>query len=306
MYIARFTYDNGLLLPIWSPEIVDGQNNLNLCSQRLTMSVVHNSTTYTQTENMIYESETTASPAGRAGLATDQQGYYYVYTYSHIVYLFNNMVTACYNGLADQVGGSFTAACPFLDYDSGSGLFSMYFDTEGETFTMSFDANLYAMFYGFYFRNNNQLVVNNNGLNSVTIGDKTFTKVTQDMVSTSSWSPIQSLVFTTNSMPIVSEQNTLPLNLTDTNLNSQSSVYQKFNKIITDISLPVDRSSDWRNFIPYAPTFPRYVNFSSSDPLRTLDITLSFQDKNSGHLIPCRIPNGGNISIKFCFERIKQ
>jgi len=309
MFIVRFDYDNGMLLPIWSPEIVDNQSNVNLCTESITLSVVHDSVTYTQTTNMIYEPETTAILFSNAGLFNDSQNYYYVYTYSHVVYLFNQMLQNCFNSLQQQIGDTFTftASCPFISYDPNSSLFSLYFDDSigAEQFNVKFDANLYQMFYSFYFRNNNELVINdNNGLNNITIGSKSWIKITQDFISTSTWSPIQSIVFTTDRMPIISEQNTQPLTFSDNNLNQDTTMYQKYKKIITDIALAVDKSSDYRGLIPYAPNFPRYINFDSSEPLKVIDISLFWKDKNSGNLIPARIPNGGNVSLKLCFQRI--
>jgi len=309
MFIVRFDYDNGMLLPIWSPEIVDNQSNVNLCTESITLSVVHDSVTYTQTTNMIYEPETTAILFSNAGLFNDSQNYYYVYTYSHVVYLFNQMLQNCFNSLQQQIGDTFTftASCPFISYDPNSSLFSLYFDDSigAEQFNVKFDANLYQMFYSFYFRNNNELVINdNNGLNNITIGSKSWIKITQDFISTSTWSPIQSIVFTTDRMPIISEQNTQPLTFSDNNLNQDTTMYQKYKKIITDIALAVDKSSDYRGLIPYAPNFPRYINFDSSEPLKVIDIGLFWKDKNSGNLIPARIPNGGNVSLKLCFQRI--
>jgi hypothetical protein len=258
---------------------------------------------------MIYEPETTAILFSNAGLFNDSQNYYYVYTYSHVVYLFNQMLQNCFNSLQQQIGDTFTftASCPFISYDPNSSLFSLYFDDSigAEQFNVKFDANLYQMFYSFYFRNNNELVINdNNGLNNITIGSKSWIKITQDFISTSTWSPIQSIVFTTDRMPIISEQNTQPLTFSDNNLNQDTTMYQKYKKIITDIALAVDKSSDYRGLIPYAPNFPRYINFDSSEPLKVIDIGLFWKDKNSGNLIPARIPNGGNVSLKLCFQRI--
>ncbi|MDR3668881.1 MAG: hypothetical protein P4L35_18770 [Ignavibacteriaceae bacterium] len=220
MAINRFDTNCGLLLPIWSPTIQINQSDPNLCCQNITMSVNIGGTIYTQTTNMVYESENaTASPSSTL-LLYDNSHYYYVYSMSHIVYLFNNMVQSCFNAIQTQVGDGFIfpCACPFLAYDSSSGLFSMYFDQSGEPFNVFFDNNLYNMFSSFYFRNTNQLVIdNNNGLNSVTIGDKTFTKVTQDFISTALFSPVHSLVFTTSKIPIAPEITTNPLQFYDQN-----------------------------------------------------------------------------------------
>ena len=302
--ISRFSCEAGVLLPLWSPEIADGQSNPNLTSYSITLSVVVAGKTFSQTTPMIYSSESTATPPSTPTLSRDSDHYYYVYTYSHIVYLFNQMLTQCFTDLQTQTATKFTANCPFMTYEKTSGLFSLYFDNNGEQFTVNFDSNLYNMFYSFYFRNNNQLVIDNAyGLNNVSIGSNTFTKVTQDFVSTSMWSPIETLVFTTTSIPIVPEQNTQPLYLPD-GLNMTSATNsQVYQKIITDIAIPVSQSSDYRSYITYTPTFPRYINLNSEVGLKDIDISLFFQDKYTGQLVPICLGNGGCVNMKLCFKR---
>lgn len=302
-YISRFSCESGLLLPIWKPEIVDGQSDMNLCVYSITMTVTSGGTVYTQTTHMTYEPETNAGAPPNNNLTSDTNHYFYTYTFTHIAYLFNNMVQTCYNALQTQAGVEFTAQCPFINYDPTSSLFSLYFDKSNEQFGMSFDNNLYNMFYSFYFRNNNQLVINNSAINNVTINNIIYTKVTQDFVSTSMWSPIASLVFTTSKIPIVSEQSTQPLTFGEnSNINVSSNNAQRYQQIITDITIPSDKSSDWRSYITYVPAYPRYINLNSVSELKDIDISLFFMDKNSGNLIPVRISNGGIINLKLSFK----
>ena len=78
---------------------------------------------------------------------------------------------------------------------------------------------------------------------------------------------------------------------------------QQLKKIITDFSIPYDKASDCRNFISYTPSFPRYINLNSIEELKDIDISLWFQDKKSGQLIPVLLPNGGSVNLKLCFKR---
>lgn len=307
-YISRFSCECGILLPIWSPEIQDGQPDPNETVYGLTMSLSVGEvspTIYTSTSNIYYEPEMNVIATTVGNLANDTNHYYYCYTFSHVAYLFNNMLQNCYNDLQTQNGSNFTASCPFMKYDANSGLFSLYFDKSGsERFQLQFNSNLYNMFCSFYFRNSNQLVIDTNSINDITIGTKTYTKVSQDFVSTSTWSPISTLVFTTTKIPIIPEQLTSPLHLNDdTNLGVNFTNAQDRQKIITDIALPVDKSSDWRGYITYTPTFPRKMNLNSVSSLKDIDINLFFQDKSSGKFVPVCIGNSGNVNMKLCFER---
>jgi hypothetical protein len=118
------------------------------------------------------------------------------------------------------------------------------------------------------------------------------------------WSPIGTLVFTTTKIPIVPEQLTSPLELNDdSNIGANLTNAQDRQKIITDIALPVDKSSDWRGYITYTPTFPRMMNLNSVSSLKDIDINLFFQDKTSGKFVPVCIGNGGVVNMKLCFQR---
>jgi len=304
MSISKFTCESGVLLPIWTPRILEPENDPNLTVYTITLGVDGNK--YTQTASMNYSSETNVSPPANSDLVNDTLHYYYVYTYKHICYLFNQMLLSAYTSIQTQNGEKFTADCPFIDYDPASGLFSLYFDNSAgaEQFSLAFDANLYSMFYSFYFRNTNQLVIDGtNPNNIVTLSNgKQYIKVTQDFVSTSMWSPVSALVFTTTTIPIVPEQSTQPLVITDDNLTNLSS-YQVFQKIITDISIPADKSSDWRAYITYVPAYPRQINLNSSTGLRDIDISVYFSDKFTGKLVPVCLGNNSQVRIKLCFQR---
>lgn len=306
MYISRFSLES-CLLPVWCPEIVDNQPNPNLTAYSITMTFTTGGNTYSYTQNMIYSSEQNASPPTSSSMLVDKQLYYYVFSYSHAVYLFNNMLQNCFNGLQTAYGENFSVGCPFIAYDSASGLFSLYSEEGDEVINIFFNANLYNLFYSFYFRNNNQLVIdNNNGLNTVVINGKNYTKTTQDYPSTSIWSPISSLVFTTTKLPIVSELSSVPLQYNDaSNLGSNNTTQPLYQKIITDISLPLDRSSDYRAFISYSPAFPRKINMTPVSGLKDINIFLYFKSKSDGNLIPMLLPNGCSVNIKICFEKIK-
>ena len=308
MSISSFTSSCGSCLPVWSPEIVDNQPNPNLCVQNITMTVNVGGSIYSQTTNMSYVSENASAQApSNTMLSMDSQHYYYAYSMSHVAYLFNNMLQTCYNALQAQVGGSFSFqnVCPFMMYDPTTGLFSLYFDQAGDQFNVFFDNNLYNMFYSFYFQNTNQLVINKyNGVNNVVVGSHTFTKVTQDFVSTASWSPVLSLVFTTSLIPINPEITTLPNQYYDETNMSNSTQNPVKQKIITDFNIPYDKATDARGYITYTPTVLRWISLNSQSPIYDIDISLFFIDKNSGNLVPVLMPNNSSCKLKLEFKRI--
>jgi hypothetical protein len=75
-------------------------------------------------------------------------------------------------------------------------------------------------------------------------GDK-YLVITQDFPSTDTiWSPISSIVFTSSLLPIVAEQLGQPIIFSDGNVSTPSTSQANFQQTITDIALPLIRSSD--------------------------------------------------------------
>ena len=172
--------------------------------------------------------------------------YYYCYTYSHFCDMFNTAISTAFTNVADQLVGGVTTKPPVLSYNGSTNLFSLYCDSNGfgpdrtsttESFTMSFDANLYQLLRNFdnvYTPNNqpetNQIIVRNRLSNQAVIGGTTYYVVTQDYPSTDAiWSPVQSIVFTTSLLPVIPEQVGAPIIITNaltTNIFSSQANFQ--------------------------------------------------------------------------------
>lgn len=275
------------------------------------MSVLNNATIYTSTKPIIYNSEdNTATPSYQVNnLSADNSHYYYVYTYSHIVYLINNTLQTCYNDLISQIvanNSGFTAgsSCPFIDYDPTTTLFSLYFDTTSEIYNISFDSNLYGMFPSFYVKNKYIVINNRNGLGFVSIGDNNkWVKVSQNWNSTSTWSPVRSLVFVSDRLPINSEIVVAPTIFNDlTTYNDQTSNFVP-KKIITDFGIPFDFAHDARGYLTYTAILRRWISLSGRDRIREIDFKLFFLDRYTSNFVPILIPNNSDVNMKILFKR---
>lgn len=128
-------------------------------------------------------------------------------------------------------------------------------------------------------------------------------KAEQEWSSIDLMTPINSIVFTSNTLPLV--------------LNQQSSIQSKNKKdiftpttkgstnqhilVITDL---MSNQQGYRPNILYVPSGQyRYITLTGNQPLNQIDINVFYQLK-TGELIPFQLTNGGTASIKLLFEKV--
>lgn len=137
-----------------------------------------------------------------------------------------------------------------------------------------------------------------------------FIRMTQECPSTSTlWSPIESLVFTSNLLPLQNEQ-TAPPNVFGTgNIgNTTATAPSAFQPIITDIAN--DLSNDpyaWRKMNYYAPVAEyRMCDFQNSKAeIKNIDIQVFWKNRLNNTLYPLRMFNLSSVSIKMMFRKKK-
>lgn len=130
----------------------------------------------------------------------------------------------------------------------------------------------------------------------------------QDYGSTSSlWSPISSIVFTSTLIPIYSENVGAPLVYGSGNDVVQSSSTNAFQPIITDIALPLNSADDYRQFIEYVPSAEyRLSSFTrSKQDLKAIDVQVYWKSRLDTNLYPIRMFNLSSVSIKLMFRKKK-
>jgi hypothetical protein len=133
--------------------------------------------------------------------------------------------------------------------------------------------------------------------------------VTQDYESTSSlWSPIASIVFTSTLLPIRTEATGAPLALGSGNLGySSASIQNAFAPIVTDIALDLanDGSDAYRKMIYYSPVAEyRMASLTPSrQTINSIDIQVFWKNRLDGNLYPVQMYNQSSVSIKCLFRR---
>jgi hypothetical protein len=157
----------------------------------------------------------------------------------------------------------------------------------------------------------NNLVVRKTVATTITPGSSPFpTRVvmTQNYLSTSTlWSPIDSIVFTTALIPIQNEAQAPPNTLGSKNTgNSASTSRSAFQPIITDVAF--DLSSDpsaYRKMIYYSPQAEyRMTDFQNSKAdIRSIDVQVYWRNRLDNNLYPVSMFNLSSVSIKIMFRK---
>jgi len=133
-------------------------------------------------------------------------------------------------------------------------------------------------------------------------------KMTQNFLSTSTlWSPIDSIVFTSAQLPVQNEA-TAPPNILGAKNTGISSATSKsaFTPVITDVAL--DLSSDpsgYRKMIYYAPSAEyRMCDFQNSKfDIRNIDVQVYWRNRLDNQLYPVSMFNLSSVSIKIMFRK---
>ena len=141
---------------------------------------------------------------------------------------------------------------------------------------------------------------------TVTTGTQLYWVIEQDYNSTSTlWTPISAIVFSSTMIPIFPEQTGTPLTYGEGNNASPVESSSAFTPIITDISVPIERAEDYRGFLSYTPTGEyRLSSFTGSrTELRNIDIQVFWKNRLDNKLYPINMFNQTNVSIKMMFRK---
>jgi hypothetical protein len=132
--------------------------------------------------------------------------------------------------------------------------------------------------------------------------------MTQETISTSTlWSPVESIVFLSNLLPLQNEDTAAPNTYGSGNIGNSSAVAQPaFQPIITDIAN--DLSADpfaWKKMLYYAPTAEyRMADFQNSkSEIKNIDIQVFWKNRLNNELYPVSMYNLSSVSIKIMFRK---
>lgn len=125
-----------------------------------------------------------------------------------------------------------------------------------------------------------------------------FFKISQEMSTIDTWSPINSIVFTSSTLPIIVNQSSA---VATRNFEvPRSEVNSEFELIITDFQT---NQQGFRPNVLYVPTSEyRRIDMTGNTPIQIIDIAVLWRAR-TGQLIPFYLPRGGSASLKILFEK---
>jgi hypothetical protein len=127
-------------------------------------------------------------------------------------------------------------------------------------------------------------------------------QVFQEQSTTSSLSPILSIVFCSSTLPIESNQVSTPVFLNNNQQLGLVGNNAATAPIITDL---ISDTGTYCPNIVYTPTAQyRYITLYGNAPLTNLDLQIYYRLRN-GSLVPFTLQSGGSVTVKFLFEKKK-
>ena len=332
MSIIRFTLDTPTL-PIFIPEIKNHSTDLNDTIYSITLEWTNplNPTQTITSQKYIQfipqdQNATVPLPpsATQNGLQNNGTGYYFIYSYQYWIYLCNLTFQACFDDLVFQANFLSltlpTTYAPVLTFDTQQNIAILnsdllgYDTTNNNCIYIYFNSAMLQLFSSFpyyieTFKNINgknfQIQTNTFGGSNEMLfppTNPTYTVIQtfQEYSTTALWSPIVSIVFCSNTLPIVPNQVSTPLlfynGVALTNGGNNSNISQ----VITDI---VSDSGMYKPNLVYNPTAQyRLIELLGNRPLYNLDIEIFWKDRTGG-LNPLKLSAGSTATVKFLFTR---
>lgn len=103
-------------------------------------------------------------------------------------------------------------------------------------------------------------------------------------------------------LPIVAEQVAVPIVFSNGNISNAGTSQANYQNTITDISLALVRSSDYKGFVEYAPNPYRMISLApTKQEIRQVDVSVYYKTR-LGALIPMTLSNGSSVSMKIMFR----
>jgi len=337
--IVRFTLDTPSL-PVFQPEIQPNQANRDLTIYSTTLSWTNpvapfqtfNQQTFVTWVPQLLSAPVPSPPSQTSnGLQNNNTGYYQALNYQYWIFLVNQTLLACFNALNAQVVGAGLALptihAPSLAWDTVNNIAIMNADVAGYNTSSAnhigifFNPAMYQLFSSFpsIITNLNTTVLGKNvqiqplGFGGASIVDfppsalpanqyKAY-QIVQEYSTVALWTPITSIVFTSNTLPIVPNNISAPLLFINGQIFSNGGNNSNISQVITDF---VSDNGIYKPNIVYTPTAQyRLVNLVGNTPIYNLDINVYWKDR-VGVLQPFRLTSGSTGTIKILFTRKKK
>ena len=331
--IVRFTLDTNTL-PVIQPEIQANQPNRDLSVYSVTLewqnpiAPFQNFVQQTFLEYVPQNKQAVipAPPSQTSNkLQNNATGYYDIFNYQYWILLVNQTLQQCYTDLNAQVVAAGlalpSAHAPVMNWDTQQNVAILNADSAGYNdqaanyIKIYFNPSMFNLFSSFPFIIESSDVVAN-GKNSRIIMSGfgganvvpypavapvyTALQIVQEYSTLALWTPITSIVFTSNTLPIVANQVSAPLLFYNGKQFQSGGNNANIAQVITDF---VVEEGVYKPNIVYLPSAQyRLVNLVGNTPLYNIDVEVFYRNR-VGELIPFRLGTGGTATIKILFTR---
>lgn len=331
--IVRFTLDTNTL-PVITPEIQADQSNRNLSVYSVTLewaNPVAPFQTFVQQTFLIYapQNQQAVIPAPPSQtinkLQNNSTGYYDIFNYQYWILLVNQTLQQCYNDLNTQVVSAGlalpSAYAPVMNWDTQQNVAILnadiagYNDQTANYIKIYFNPSMFNLFSSFPFiiessdvvangKNSRIIMSGFGGANTVPYPAVaplyTALQIVQEYSTLSLWTPITSIVFTSNTLPIVANQVSAPLLFNNGKRFTTGGNNANIAQVITDFIVD---NGVYKPSISYVPSAQyRLVNLVGNTPLYNIDVEVFYRNR-VGELIPFKLGSGGTATVKFLFTR---
>lgn len=222
----------------------------------------------------------------------------YVYSYQYVIYLVNQCLISCFNGLK-ALEPTLTVSYPTMSFDINTQISFLSIDNNYYGYNEANKINIYMNYPMYYLFNSLPAALintNENGcdyqLNNL-IGEKQNI-LTQEYSTVPLWNPVSSVVFTSNLLPICQSQ-TPPIQIYANGSLTNNNSTSNFLNIVTDF---IGNDLTFTPFIQYSAEIYRFLSLKNSSSIRDIDLRVFWINKNTGTLKPLYISSGGSCSIK--------
>ncbi len=329
--IVRFSLETPSL-PLMIPQVVIGQPDVNKLIYSVTMTYTSpiNGITYENQTFMAYVPQNPSATLPDAPLVSQDLGansdYYYVYSYQYFIKLVNATLTTCLIGLNALVFAGTSANlpslnAPFLEWDvfnnvaildadiagfnsSLSNPISLYFNTPMYTLFCSFQAEYMGYQNITNGKNYKISIYNINDTNVLTLPTYNALQMYQEYPTASLWNPVNSLVFTTGTLPVAPTSVSAPVVFgTNTSELVSGGNNSNISNQLTDFEVPLTEGWEYKPNVFYAPTSEyRFVDLLGNSPINNIQISVYWKD-SFGNLHSFYLNSGCNANIKILFRR---
>jgi len=332
--IVRFSLDT-YNLPNFVCEIQPNQANKDLSIYSVTLEYDNGAGVKTPSNqvfiNWIPQNKNVPNPVPPNQTSTGFQEfneYYYCYQFQYFLALINAAFGTALTSLIANTGGGASpialANQPVLTWDVTSSKAILQAETQfyensnAAKIRIYCNPPLFALFNSFlsvYYgttgvtlgRNYQFVIEDFTGVNTILLptndlpaNQRVFTQIFQEFSTIDTWTPVSSIVFTSNTMPIISNQLSTPLLFNNGQTSAGLGNNSNFAQIITDM---ITNQQVFKPNILYSPTAEyRRIDMTGNLPLSNIDINVYWRSK-TGLLVPFTLASGSSATIKFLFER---